>query len=199
MQTHEYTLTEVSKLLQVPQHRLIYLCEAKVVIPDNSDAKGRGSSRQFSKRNLLEFYIALTLSEFHVPANLSIKILFLLRIFANEVGNIIPEFELPSSLSDTNAPQITILITNGTRLFFVLDLVKNRPIVLGGVDLDKQTQKKRLVNIELAFLQGDRSRVNIESLINHMSGDNAYFVLKDHIYTDYALSGSRKDREGSTH
>ena len=172
----EYTLTEVSKLLQVPQHRLIYLCEAKVIIPDKLDAKGRGSSRRFSKRNLLEFLVALTLSEFYVPANISTKIVFILRKFAKEVGKLVPKFQLPSSLMDANAPQIDLLITNGTRLYFVLNLNYAQPIVLGGVDLKKPAQKIQLVNIEFAF-EGDKNRIELETLIHQMSGDNAFFTL----------------------
>ena len=172
----EYTLTEVSKLLQVPQHRLIYLCEAKVIIPDKSDAKGRGSSRRFSERNLLEFWVALTLSEFHVPAYYSTKILTTLRSFAKEVGKLVPTFQFPSSLTDANLPQINLLITNGTRLFFVLNLPNARPIVLGGVDLNKQTQKMQLVNIEIAF-EGNENRINLEQLIHQISGSNAFFTL----------------------
>lgn len=118
----------------------------------------------------------MTLSEFHVPANLSIKILSLLRIFAREVGNIIPKFQLPSSLTDVNAPQISLLITNSSRLFFVISLVKTLPIILGGVDLDKSTQKMQLVNIEVAF-EGDEIRIDLERLINLMFGGNAIFVL----------------------
>ena len=172
----EYTLTEVSKLLQVPQHRLIYLCEAKVIIPDKLDAKGRGSSRRFSKRNLLEFLVALTLSEFYVPANISTKIVFILRKFAKDVGKLVPKFQLPSSLMDANAPQIDLLITNGTRLYFVLNLNYAQPIVLGGVDLKKPAQKIQLVNIEFAF-EGDKNRIELETLIHQMSGDNAFFTL----------------------
>ena len=172
----EYTLTEFSKLLQVPQHRLIYLCEAKVIIPDKLDAKGRGSSRRFSERNLLEFLVALTLSEFYVPANISTKIVFILRKFAKEVGKLVPKFQLPSSLMDANAPQINLLITNGTRLYFVLNLNYAQPIVLGGVDLKKPAQKIQLVNIEFAF-EGDKNRIELETLIHQMSGDNAFFTL----------------------
>ena len=172
----EYTLTEVSKLLQVPQHRLIYLCEAKVIIPDKLDAKGRGSSRRFSERNLLEFLVALTLSEFYVPANISTKIVFILRKFAKEVGKLVPKFQLPSSLMDASAPQINLLITNGTRLYFVLNLNYAQPIVLGGVDLKKPAQKIQLVNIEFAF-EGDKNRIELETLIHQMSGDNAFFTL----------------------
>ena len=176
MRKQEYTLTEVSKLLQVPQHRLIYLCEAKVVIPDNSDAKGRGSSRRFSERNLLEFLIALTLSEFHVPANISTKIVTTLRMFAKEMGKLLPEFQFPLSLMEPNAPQINLLITNGTRLFFVLNRANARPIVLGGVDLKKQTQAMKLVNIEIAF-EGSESRFNFEQVVHQMSSSNALFTL----------------------
>ena len=176
MNKNEYTLTEVSKLLQVPQHRLIYYCEAKVIIPDKSDAKGRGSSRRFSERNLLEFLVALSLSEFHVPANISTKIVTTLRLFAKEVGELVPYFQFPSSLTDANAPRINLLITNGTRLFFVLYLANSRPIVLGGVDLNKQTQKMQLVNIEIAF-ERNKNRIDLEQLIHQISGGNAFFTL----------------------
>lgn len=176
MNKNEYTLTEISKLLQIPQHRLIYLCEAKVVIPDRSDAKGRGSSRRFSERNLLEFLVALTLNEFHTPANISAKIVLTLRLFTNEVGKLVPNFQFPSSLIDSNTPQLSLLITNGTRLFFVLNFAQTQPIVLGGVDLDKQTQKMQLVNIEVAF-EGNEKHIDLESLINRISGSNAFFVL----------------------
>ena len=172
----EYTLTEVSKLLQVPQHRLIYLCEAKVIIPDRSDAKGRGSSRRFSDRNLLEFLVAISLSEFYVPANISTKIIFTLRIFAKEVGKLLPKFRFPLSLTDANAPQINLLITNGTRLFFVLNFTDARPIVFGGVDLKKQTQEMKMANIEIAFNQG-KNRIDVEQIIHQVSGSNAFFTL----------------------
>ncbi len=59
----EWTLTEAARLLEVPQHRLIYLCEKEVVQPDLNDATGRGSSRRFSRRNILEFAVALRLRD----------------------------------------------------------------------------------------------------------------------------------------
>ena len=176
MKKNEYTLTETSKLLQVPQHRLIYLCEAKVIIPDKSDAKGRGSSRRFSKRNLLEFLVAITLSEFHVPANISAKIITTVRMFAKEVEKLLPNFRFPFSLTDAHAPQIDLFITNGTRLFFVLNLANDRPIVLGGVDLKKQIQEMNLLNIEIAFHQGE-NRINVEQIIHQVSSSNAFFSL----------------------
>ena len=176
MKKNEYTLTETSKLLQVPQHRLIYLCEAKVIIPDKSDAKGRGSSRRFSKRNLLEFLVAITLSEFHVPANNSAKIITTVRMFAKEVEKLLPEFRFPFSLTDASAPQINLLITNGSRLYFVLKFSDARPIVLGGVDLKKHTQKMKMVNIEFAFNQ-DENGINVEQIIYQVSSSNAFFAL----------------------
>lgn len=176
MKKDEITLTETSKLLQVPQHRLIYLCEAKVIVPDKSDAKGRGSSRRFSERNLLEFLVAISLSEFYVPANISTKIIFTLRIFAKEVGKLLPKFRFPLSLTDPNAPQINLLITNGTRLFFVLNFTDTRPIVLGGVDLKKQNQEMKMANIEIAFNEGG-NRIDVEQIIHQVSSSNAYFTL----------------------
>jgi hypothetical protein len=38
-----WTLTQAARLLGEPQHRLIYLCEKGVVVPDFQDAEGRGS------------------------------------------------------------------------------------------------------------------------------------------------------------
>ena len=176
MNEKEYTLTEVSKLLQLPQHRLIYLCEAKVIVPDRSDAKGRGSSRRFSERNLLEFLVAITLSEFHVPASISAKIITTVRMFAKEVEKLLPKFRFPLSLTDANAPQINILITNGTRLFFILNFKNARPIVLGGVDLNKQIQEMKMANIEIAFNRSE-NRICVEQIIHQVSNNNAYFTL----------------------
>ena len=176
MKKMEFTLTEISNLLQVPQHRLIYYCEANVVIPDKSDAKGRGSSRRFSKLNLLEFLVALTLSEFHVPANISAKIFVTLRMFVKEVRKQIPKFKLLSSLAKANSPQIDLLITNGTRLFFMLNPPGVSSVVLGGVDLKKDNQEIELVNIESTNF-GNDNRIEFEDLIHSVSGSSAFFKL----------------------
>ena len=176
MSKNEFSLTEVSKLLQLPQHRLIYLCEAKVVVPDMTDAKGRGSSRRFSERNLFEFLVALTLSEFHIPANYSARMILVLRLFENEVGKLVPNFQIPSSLTDSYSPQISLLITNGTKLFFVLDLANTQPIVLGGVDLNEDSQNMQLANIEVGF-EGKDNCIDVNELIHQMSGSNAFLML----------------------
>ena len=176
MSKNEFTLTEVSKFLQIPQHRLIYLCEAKVVIPDKTDAKGRGSSRRFSERNLFEFLVALTLSEFHIPANVSAKMILVLRLFANEIGELVPNFQFPSSLASAISPQVNLLITNGTKIFFVLDLSKTRPIILGGVDLNKESQNMQLANIEVAF-EGNDNCSDLNRLIHQISGSSAFLTI----------------------
>ena len=63
MNKTEWTLFEIAKLLHQPQHRLIYLCEKGVIVPELSDAQGRGSSRRLSASNIFEFAIALFIGE----------------------------------------------------------------------------------------------------------------------------------------
>ena len=62
-----WTLSEVARLFGQPQHRLIHLCEKGVVRADFEEARGRGSSRRFSRRNLLQLAVALKLRELMVP------------------------------------------------------------------------------------------------------------------------------------
>ena len=134
MDKKEWTLTEIAKLLQQPQHRLIYLCEKDVINPDGMDAEGRGSSRRFSARNLFEFSVALTLGEFHIPAILSGKILFALRSFEKLLNKAIPNLDLPYALRAPNAPEIRALLTNGSCLYFAIEEGGNTKLI-GGVDL----------------------------------------------------------------
>ena len=93
-----WTLSESARLLGQPQHRLIYLCEKGVIVPDLGDAHGRGSSRRFSARNLLEFEIALKLRELTVPVGSIAAILYALRAFEAKVAEQIPGFSLPDGL-----------------------------------------------------------------------------------------------------
>ena len=62
-----FTLSEIARRLDVPQHRLIHLCEKGVVVPDVHEAAGRGSSRVFSSRNFLELAVALRLRDMMLP------------------------------------------------------------------------------------------------------------------------------------
>ena len=131
---NEWTLTKIAKLLQQPQHRLIYLCEKEIIIPDEMDASGRGSSRRFSARNLFEFSVALTLGEFHFPAIMSGKILHSLRSFEKVLKETIPNLDLPYALRTPNAPEIRALLTNGSCLYFAIGENSNTKLI-GGVDL----------------------------------------------------------------
>jgi hypothetical protein len=64
----EWTLSEAARMLGEPQHRLICLCEMGRIQPDLQDAEGRGSSRRFSARNLLEFGVAVRLRALEIPS-----------------------------------------------------------------------------------------------------------------------------------
>ena len=90
----EWTLSESSRLLGEPQHRLIYLCEKGVIVPDYGDAKGRGSSRRFSARNLLEFVLALKLRKLTLPVDTVAAVIHVLRAFVTKLSSEINGFEL---------------------------------------------------------------------------------------------------------
>jgi hypothetical protein len=74
------TLREVQLRLGVPQHVLIHLCEKEVIIPDFNDTSGRGSRREFSRRNVFEFGVALTLRGFEISVGTTGFILALLHV-----------------------------------------------------------------------------------------------------------------------
>jgi DNA-binding transcriptional MerR regulator len=130
----EWTLSEAARLLGTPQHRLIYLCEKGVVHPDLEDAKGRGSSRRFSARNLLEFAIALRLRALDLPAPVVGAITYTLRAFERQVQQQQPTFRLPESLRGAGAPDLRAMITDGC-LYMSLRTANAAASLYGGVDL----------------------------------------------------------------
>jgi hypothetical protein len=138
----DWTLTEATRLLEEPQHRLIYLCEKGVVEPDLQDAEGRGSSRRFSNRNLLEFAVALRLRDLELPATLIGAVVHVMRAFEAAVGREIRGFRLPESLRDQAAPDLRIVIGDGRRLYFTLGADAGPPKVYGGIDLDDLKEPK---------------------------------------------------------
>jgi len=138
----DWTLTEAARLLEEPQHRLIYLCEKGVVEPDLQDAEGRGSSRRFSNRNLLEFAVALRLRDLELPATLIAAVVRVLRAFEGAVGREIRGFHLPKSLRAQNAPDLRVVIGDGRRLYFTLSAGADPPKVYGGIDLDDLREAK---------------------------------------------------------
>ena len=175
MNHEELTLTEIARLLNEPQHRLIYLCEKSVVVPDGSDAKGRGSSRRFSERNLFEFSIALTLSEFHIPAIVSKSILSTIRSFEIEVRQDMPDFRLPHSLANPEAPELNIVLTDGSCLSFTLGFAGQAMKTAGNVDLSKSVQAVN-VSVSDPALSKTKSSANDAEMTPH-SSHHAYFVL----------------------
>ena len=138
----EWTLSEAARLLDQPQHRLIYLCEKRVVVPDFANAAGRGSSRRFSARNLLEFAVALRLRDLSIPVGPVAAILHVLRSFEKAVARQMPGFNFPQGLRKKDAPELHIVISDGERLFFTLGLAHARPKVFGGVDFRRLTTGK---------------------------------------------------------
>lgn len=131
-----WALTRAARLLGETQHRLIYLCEKGVVEPDVQDAEGRGSSRRFSNRNLLEFAVALRLRDLELPATLIGAVVRVMRAFDAAVGKEIRGFRLPESLQDKGAPDLRVVIGDGRRLYFTLGAGAGPAKVYGGIDLD---------------------------------------------------------------
>ncbi len=131
----EWTLSEAARLLGEPQHRLIYLCEKGVVQPDLQDAEGRGSSRRFSARNLLEFAVALRIRELGIPASVVGAVLHVLRGFERTIGKQLTGFKLPGSLLVEGAPELKVIIGDDQRLYFSLGKGKARAKTYGGISI----------------------------------------------------------------
>ncbi len=141
LSSREWTLTQAARSLGESQHRLIYLCEKGVVQPDLEDAKGRGSSRRFSARNLLEFAVALRLRELELPASIIGAVTYTLRAFERKVHDQIRTFHLPDSLRGAAAPDLRVLISDG-RLYLSLGTGKDIPKVYGGIELRRLASGK---------------------------------------------------------
>jgi hypothetical protein len=139
----EWTLTEAARLLGESQHRLIYLCEKEVVQPDLQDAEGRGSSRRFSSRNLLEFAVAMRLRDLEIAASLVGAVLYVLRAFEQRVRKLLPDFGLPESLRHSRAPDLRVVISDGLQLYFTLGAGRSAPKLYGGVDLQNLERSKK--------------------------------------------------------
>lgn len=88
------TLKEVQLRLGVPQHILIHLCEKGVIEPDFAETSGRGKRREFSRRNLFEFGVALALRAFDLPVCTAAFLVRLLKVFERGTAKVIPGFEL---------------------------------------------------------------------------------------------------------
>jgi len=105
------------------------LCEKGAVVPDFQDADGRGSSRRFSARNLLEFAIALRLRELEIGVAYVGAVVHVLRAFERRVGKEFRDFRLPDSLRVPGAPDLRVVIADGGRLYFTLAAAVKRSIL----------------------------------------------------------------------
>lgn len=131
-----FTLADIARRLDVPQHRLIHLCEKQVVVPDIKDAGGRGSSRVFSARNFLELAIALRLRDVMLPVAATGAIIHVIEALEEKLGDEIPSFSLVDSLTAPNAPDLRVIISDGHLIFFSLGLADRGPKLFGGLSIE---------------------------------------------------------------
>lgn len=134
-----YTLSEAAARLNVAQHRLIHLCEKAVVAPDLQDASGRGSSRIFSSRNLLEFAVALRLREMMLPVAVVQPIVHVLHAFDGRLKRELRGFSLPEGLRDKAAPDLRIILGDGRLIYFSLGRSGRDKKLFGGIPLEQVT------------------------------------------------------------
>ena len=131
-----FTLADLAERLGVAQHRLIHLCEKGVAAPDLQDASGRGSSRVFSSRNVLELAVALRLRDMMLPVSAVQAILQVLRTFEGQLERELPGFSLPESLRDESAPDLRIVLSDGRSIFFSLG-VAGQAKLFGGIPVEE--------------------------------------------------------------
>lgn len=169
----EWTLSEAARLLREPQHRLIYLCEKGVIVPDLGDAEGRGSSRRFSSRNLLEFALALKLRELTIPVGTVAAIVHVLRGFEKTVAEHLGGFDLAEGLRRKGGPELRIIISDGECLYFTLGLGNQKPKLFGGIDFQQLTsQTKRTLRALEKFGGPEGSRyARVEIDVSRLAKD----------------------------
>jgi len=141
-----YSLSEVARRLDVPQHRLIHLCEKGVVVPDVHDATGRGSSRVFSAGNVLELAVALQLREMMLPVTTAGAVVHVLRAFGARLSRDLLHSSLTESLRDKRAPDLRVIISDGQTIYFSLGMPGQEPKLFGGIPLDQLTGNGKSFN-----------------------------------------------------
>jgi hypothetical protein len=137
-----FTLSELARNLETPQHRLIHLCEQGVVAPELQDARGRGTSRVFSTRNFLEFAIALRLRAAMLPVAAVGAVLRVLRSFEGRLQRELTEFSIPESLRERGAPDLRVIVSDGSIIYFSLASARGETKLFGGIPLDQITGDK---------------------------------------------------------
>jgi DNA-binding transcriptional MerR regulator len=131
--TGSFTLSEIARRLDVPQHKLIHLCEKGVVVPEIHDAAGRGSSRVCSANNFLELAVAVRLREMMLPVSVVGAMVHVLRRFGEELRQGSDPPSLPESLRGPRSPELRIILSDGKAIFFSLASTGQKASVFGGV------------------------------------------------------------------
>ena len=134
--TRSFTLSEIARRLNVPQHKLIHLCEKGVVVPELRDAAGRGSSRVFSDNNFLELAVALRLREMMLPVGVVGAIVHVLRRFGEELQKRSDAVPLPESLRGKGSAELRVILSDGKTIFFSLARAGQKATLFGGIPLD---------------------------------------------------------------
>jgi DNA-binding transcriptional MerR regulator len=148
-----YSLSEVARRLDVPQHRLIHLCEKGVVVPDVHDAAGRGSSRVFSERNFLELAVALRLRDMLLPIAAAGAVVHVLRRFEQQIQPGLDGCSLTGSLRKAQSPDLRVIISDGQTLYFSLGSAGECLKLFGGVPLDAAAGNGRTCTGSLQAVQ----------------------------------------------
>ena len=134
------TLKEVQLRLGMPQHILIHLCEKGVIEPDFTETSGRGKRREFSRRNLFEFAVALTLRKFELPVAMTAFVIRLLRSFERAMLKPVPGFALPGFLLEHGIELILHFYDGHFLVFHASGSGLRRPLLLG-VDISEASKE----------------------------------------------------------
>jgi DNA-binding transcriptional MerR regulator len=139
MPPRSFTLSEIARRLDVPQHKLIHLCEKGVVVPEIHGAAGRGSSRVFSANDVLELAVALCLRDMMIPVNVAGAIVHVLRRFGQELQTATDSISLAESLRRPRAPELRVIISDGEAIYFSIAKPNKKPALFGGIPLQPLT------------------------------------------------------------
>jgi hypothetical protein len=157
-QRQTFTLAEIARRLDVPQHRLIHLCEKQVVVPDIKDAGGRGSSRVFSARNFLELAVALRLRDTMLPVTATGAVVHVMRALEDRLRKDLPGFSLITSLTSASAPDLRVIISDGHRIFFSLGQGSKAPKLFGGVSIEELSSDGEAPSRPIGIMDGNKAR-----------------------------------------
>jgi DNA-binding transcriptional MerR regulator len=140
-------LKEVQLRLGVPQHVLIHLCEKGVIEPDFAETSGRGKHREFSRRNLFEFGVAIAVRRQELPVATAAMLVRLLRSFTRAVAKAVPGFEFPGALLD-HGTEVALHLYDGHHLVLQAQGGAVRRPLFVGADIDDASSPTSRPRIE---------------------------------------------------